>query len=132
MTADVLYRRAGRLALIAGILALLSVALTLPAAAQDGLTASDPLPALTVPDLLTIAGLSVVASIIIEAILRLLRLPAETQDRIGLVLALGVSIVVGVLATLAVDGDVAQGILNGILVAGGSTLAHATGKTVAG
>jgi hypothetical protein len=128
----VLYRRAGRLALIAGILALLSVALTLPAAAQDGLTASDPLPALTVPDLLTIAGLSVVASIIIEAILRLLRLPAETQDRIGLVLALGVSIVVGVLATLAVDGDVAQGILNGILVAGGSTLAHATGKTVAG
>jgi hypothetical protein len=115
--------------------ALLGVALAMVpgvALGQEGLTASDPLPVLTVPDLLTIAGLSVVASIIIEAILRALKLTAETQDRIGLLLALGVSITVGVIATLAVDGDIAQGILNGILVAGGSTLAHSTGKAVAG
>ena len=82
------------------------------------------MPVVTVPDMLTVAGASVVVSILVGVIINAWRPTADQKDRFGPLLALVVAEVVTVIFAVVQQGDIANAILVGILVTGGATLTH--------
>jgi hypothetical protein len=74
--------------------------------------------------MLTVAGASVIVSILVGVIINAWRPTPDQKDRFGPVLALVTAEVVTVLYAVAQHADLTNAILVGILVTGGATLTH--------
>lgn len=108
---------------------LLFVALFAPVSvlAADGTA----LPTVGVPDMLTVAGASLIVSVLVGVIINAWRPTADQKDRFGPALALIVAEVVTVGFAAIQAGDLANAVIVGILVTGGSTFVHDVGDAIA-
>ncbi len=70
---------------------------------------------LTVASLATVAGDAAVTAIIVQLVLNALQLPQATMDRVGPVLAVGVGILVALVATLSLGIATPDGIIQAVL-----------------
>lgn len=66
-------------------------------------------------DLLTVAGATVVVTIIVEVLMRAIKPSPETKDRIGPLVAVGVGVLVVGAAALYNGADLGQALLTGLL-----------------
>lgn len=78
----------------------------------------------SVESLLTVGGLTIVVTAIVEVILRAWRPDPDQKDRFGPLLAYGVAIVAAVSAALYTGNDVAAAVLAGVIVGWGSMGVH--------
>ena len=88
------------------------------------------MPNVTPADMLTVAGASLIVSVLTGVILNAWRPDALTRDRFGPVLALAVAEVVTMGFAALQSADLSNAFLVGILVTGGATLTHSTAQAV--
>ena len=86
---------------------------------------------LATTDLLTVAGATVVVSIIVGVVLRALNLSPESKDRFGPLIAIGIGVVVVGAAALYSGADIGQALLTGLLAGSAAMGLYDTVKSVA-
>jgi hypothetical protein len=84
-----------------------------------------------VNSLLTVGGLTIFVTAITEVVLRAWKPTPEQKDRFGPLLAMGLAVVAGLLASLYLGGDGIEGILLGVIVGWGSMGVHDTASVLA-
>ena len=92
----------------------------------------DPSLNLATADLLTVAGATVVVSIVVGVILRALNLSPETKSRFGPLVAIGVGVVIVGAAALYTGADIGQALLTGLLAGSASMGLYDTVQSVRG
>ena len=75
-------------------------------------------------DVLTLSGATVVVTILVSAILKLLAIEGPSRDRFGPAIAIGTGVVVVALFALAQAADLASGALAGLLAGAASMGAY--------
>jgi len=81
-------------------------------------------------DLLTVAGATVVVSIIVGVVMKALKFSPEHQDRFGPLVAIAIGIIVVGAAALYSGADLAQALITGLLAGAASMGLYDTVKSV--